>query len=117
MLLLILPALAYLLIGAHLLFHGAGLAVLISVAAVLCLFIPRRIVSLVHVLLLILCAAEWVRAGAELVMRRIDLGQPYLLAGCILGACALFTLLTALVFRSRRLKNFYRRAPGQAGQV
>ena len=108
MLLLTLPVLAYVLLSAHLMFHGFGLASFAPLIAVILLAVPRRPVVGLQTVLLILAGAEWLRAGWLLVERRLAWGEPWHLAAAIMAGCALFTILSALVFRAERLKRFYR---------
>ncbi|WP_443744202.1 hypothetical protein [Sutterella sp.] len=105
---LILPVLAYVLLCAHLMFHGFGLAAFAPLAAALLLAVPRRPVVWLQTALLMLAAAEWLRAGWLLVERRLAWGEPWHLAAAIMAGCALFTVLCALVFRAERLRRFYR---------
>lgn len=108
MLLLILPVLAYVLLGAHLMFHGFGLIAFAPLATALLLAVPRRPVVWLQTALLLLAGAEWLRAGWLLVERRLAWGEPWHLAAAIMAGCALFTILSALVFRAERMKRFYR---------
>ena len=107
MLLLVFPVLAMILMGAHLMFHGFGLLAFVVFVPIAILFVPHRFVAYFSSALLALFALEWVRAGVVLVMNRIDAGRPWMLAGAILGACAVFTLLSAAVFLSQRLRRRY----------
>ena len=106
--LLILPLLAHLLMGAHLMFHGAGLAAFLVLIPVLALFIPRPAAARTQRLLLVLWSAEWIRAGVLLVMGRMAEGRPWTAAACIMGGVAACTLLAAFVFSTPRLRRFYK---------
>lgn len=114
MLLLVFPVLAMILMGAHLMFHGFGLLALAVFVPIAILFVPHQFVAYFSSALLALFALEWVRAGVVLVMNRIDAGRPWMLAGAILGACAVFTLLSAAVFLSQRLRRRYGLLPKEA---
>ena len=104
----LLPAiLSLLLLGAH--FYRAGWVVL-TVACVLLLvtlFFRRAWVPRLLQLVLGLGALEWLRTLYVLAAERVAFGQPWGRLAMILGAVALFTALSALVFRSRGLKARY----------
>lgn len=110
MYILLLPALAFVLFSAHLLFHGWGLLVsLIPSAALLLWFVPRRIVARLSQAALVVFALEWVRAGVLLAQTRLASGEPWIRALAILLAVALFTLLTALAFQRKRVLEHFAR--------
>jgi len=99
--------LSMLLLAAH--FYRAGLVPL----TVLCLALPLLLLSrqawvprLFQVLLL-LGALEWLRALYGFAAMRIAFGEPWLRLAVILGAVALFTGLSGLVFRNRVLQARY----------
>ena len=107
-LLLILPALAHILMGAHLLFHGLGLLVAsLPLVAILLLFIPRHWAAKFQSLLLALWGIEWLRAAVVLANDRMEMGMPWMRAAAIMAGCAIFSWLVILVFRQARLKWFY----------
>lgn len=108
MLRLILPVLACVLLAAH--FFRAGLIVLAALAALLPLLlaVPRAWSVRAIQAALLLGATEWLRTLAAFSAERIAGGQPYLRLVAILGAVALFTAATALMFRSARLRQHYR---------
>lgn len=108
-LLLILPILAYILLAAHLLFHGLGLFVsVLPLLAVPLLFIPKRWMVWLQSALLVLWGIEWLRSAWELVLQRMAWGEPWMRAGAIVAGCGLFSWLTILVFRQSRIRNFYK---------
>ena len=109
-LLLLIPLLSHLLMGAHIMFHGAGLFAFTALIPAVLLFVPRGWMPTLRRVLLVLWALEWVRAGAMLVMERVAQGRPFTLAACIMGGTALFTLLTAAVFSLARVRRFYERS-------
>lgn len=108
-LLLLIPFLAHILMGAHLMFHGMGLFAFLTLIPAALLFVLRRWMVLLQRVLLVLWALEWVRAGAMLVMSRVSEGRPFALAAAIMGGTAAFTLLTAAVFSLPRVRRFYER--------
>ena len=105
-LLFIAPILAHILFGAHLMFHGFGYAVAVPLVLLLLLFVPRNWMRLLQ--MAILWSLEWVRAGVMLVMARLNEGRSPVVAGAIMAATALFTLLAAFVLRTAAMKRFYR---------
>lgn len=109
MLLLILPILAHALMTAHLLFNGFGIWSFAPLLAMIPLFIRRPAMIRLESVLLILWGAEWLRADYALIMRRMAWGEPWATAALILGAVALFSFLSAFVFKAPKLQRFYRK--------
>jgi hypothetical protein len=107
--LLLLPAILSLVaLGAHC-FRAAnwvGLAFVLLLLALLAVRKPvcARIVSLA----LLLGAAEWIRTAVRIGSFRSSQGLPWMRMAVILGAVALATGLSALPFRSGRLKDWFR---------
>jgi hypothetical protein len=95
---------SFLLLSAH--FYRAGQVIL----AVLCIALPVLLVfkeawvARVIQITLILGALEWLRTAWYFVQIRMDAGQPWTRLAIILGAVALFTALSALVFRAEKLR-------------
>jgi hypothetical protein len=113
----LLPAiLALLVAGAH--FLRARQWPLVVAIVVLLALVPlrRRFVAWVLQGALVLAAIEWLRTAADLVGMRQALGQPWARMAAILGTVALLTALSALVFRSGRVRAFYE-PPGPAGSA
>ncbi|MDO5531201.1 hypothetical protein [Sutterella sp.] len=104
---LIFPALAHVLMAAHLQFNGLGNYAALPLCAAMLLAVPHRPIAWLQSFLMVLWGIEWIRADYFLVLRRMMWGEPWYLACAILGGCALFSILSALVFRSDRLKQFY----------
>lgn len=99
--------LSFLVLAAH--FYRAGQQVL-ALACILILFLLFVKKSWVPYLLqatLVLGALEWLRSLMALVHIRMEWGQPWQRLAMILGGVALFTLLSALVFRAKGLKSRY----------
>jgi hypothetical protein len=99
--------LSLLLLAAH--FYRAGLVPLTVLCAVLplLLFLRQAWVPRLFQFLLVLGALEWLRALYGFVAVRIAFGDPWLRLALILGAVALFTGLSGLVFRNGKLRAFY----------
>ena len=57
--------------------------------------------------LLLLGAMEWLRTLFVIANMRITYDQPWVRMAIILGAVALFTALSGLVFRSKALRKRY----------
>ena len=100
-----------LLLAAHFLRAGQ----IILVVAPLLFFIPLlfrntwvpRLIQLV----LLLGAVEWLRTLYNVAQIRMDMGMPWTRMAIILGAVALFTALSGLVFRSKALRKRYSAGP------
>lgn len=108
--LLLLPALALGLLGAHFYRAAAWPLVALCVLLVVLLAWPRAWVARLVQVALVLGALEWLWTAGWLVQQRLALGQPWLRLACILGAVAVFTGASALVFRSAALRARYGRA-------
>ena len=59
-------------------------------------------------LMLILGSLEWLRSLYFFVAMRIAWDQPWMRLAIILGAVALFTALSGLVFKNNKLRSYYR---------
>ncbi len=99
--------LSLLLLGAHFLRTGTLVLVLGCLLAPTLLFVRRPWVPRTMQVLLVVGAAEWVRTLWGFAAFRRTHGEPWARMALILGAVALFTLLSALVFRSRALRERY----------
>jgi len=97
--------LSFLLLTAH--FYRAGLVVLaaISLTLPLLLFLKDKWVVWFIQACLLLGAVEWIRTGMHFAQQRIESGESWTRLAIILGAVALFTALSALVFRSESLRR------------
>ena len=103
--------LSFLLLGAH--FYRAGSPVLTSlcVALLMLLFVRKPWVPRLFQGLLLLGAFEWLRSLYFFAAMRIAWDQPWTRLVLILGAVALFTLLSGTVFELKILRRFYQRDP------
>lgn len=99
--------LSFLLLGAH--FYRAGLVPLtvLCVAVLFLLFLRKRWVPRLFRILLLLGAFEWLRTLYLFAAMRIAWDQPWGRLALILGGVALFTALSALVFRNGKLRRYY----------
>ncbi len=98
------------LMAAH--FYRAGLPLLVATSAFLplLLFLRRRWVPRLFQVLLVGGALEWLRTLYMLAAMRVAFDQPWGRLAVILGAVALFTALSGLVFKARSLRTYYRRS-------
>ncbi len=92
-------------------FLRAGNLVMVAVVLVIMglLGVQRRWAATTVQTALLLGTAEWVRTLVERVAERVAASQPVLRLSLILGGVALLTALSALVFRTARLKRWYER--------
>ena len=99
--------LSLLLLAAH--FYRAGLVMV----AALCITLPFALllrnawIPRLFQVVLVLGALEWLRALYGFAAMRIAFGEPWLRLAIILGAVALFTGLSGLVFRNNKLRARY----------
>lgn len=105
---LIAPILAILLLGASFLRAGDELMIVACAALLLLLAVPRPWAALAVQLGLLLAALRWLWLTWLIASMRAAMGIPYTRLVLILGTVALLTLLAALVFRSGRLRRYYR---------
>jgi hypothetical protein len=102
--------LSLLVLAAHFLRSGNLLMVVLILALLALLAVPRPWAARTVQIALVLGALEWVWTLVHLARARAAAGEPALRMGLILGAVALLTGLSALVFRSARLRRRFRDA-------
>lgn len=114
--LLLLPAILSLLtLGAHF-FRARNWLGLAFVLVLLVLPAVRKpVCARIVALALLFGAAEWIRTAYRIGSARADHGLPWMRMAVILGAVALVTGLSAIPFRSRRLKRWFRTDATAAG--
>lgn len=100
--------LSFLLLGAHFLRAGLIPVTVLCAAVLFLLFLRKPWVPRLFQVLLLLGAIEWLRSLFMFAQMRIAWGEPWTRLAFILGAVALFTALSGLVFRSRKLAARYR---------
>ena len=102
----LLPVLiSFLLMAAHFVRAGqAGIAIVL-LALLLLLTLRKTWVPLIIQLVLLLGAVEWVRTLISVAQLRIELDMPWMRMAIILGAVAVFTALSCLVFWSEALRK------------
>lgn len=99
--------LSLLVLGAHFLRSGNLLAVSGTLVLVGLLFVRRPWAARAVQISLVLASLEWIRTLLQLTVERMHTGQPFLRMAIILGIVAAVTLLSAFLFQSRRLLEFY----------
>ena len=106
--LLALPALALLLLAAHL--AHAGLMPLAALAILLVGLLAVRRPWASRTLQVVLAAAviEWILTTVGLAQLRLRHGEPYVRLAVILGSVTLFTALAALAFQHQVLRTYFR---------
>ena len=105
---------SFLLLGAHFLRAGNTVVVVILLAILFLLFIKKYWVPWVIQLILLLGSLEWIRTLVSVAQFRIGADMPWTRMAVILGAVALFTALSCLVFRSKALRERYSGNDGAA---
>ena len=105
---------SFLLLGAHFLRAGNTALVVILLAFLFLLFMKKYWVPWVIQLILLLGSLEWIRTLVSVAQFRIGADMPWTRMAVILGAVALFTALSCLVFRSKALRERYSGNDGAA---
>lgn len=98
---------SFLLLAAHFLRAGQTLVMSILLCALFLLFVKKSWVPWVMQLILLIGAVEWVYTLVRVAQMRIEFGMPWTRMAIILGAVALFTMLSGLVFKSKALRLRY----------
>jgi len=96
---------SFLLLAAHFIRAGQTLIVVVLLSLLLLLILRKFWVPMVIQLTLLLGAIEWLRTLVSVAQMRIESGQPWMRMAIILGAVALFTALSCLVFRVGALRK------------
>jgi hypothetical protein len=105
-LLLLLPTiLSLLLLGAHCLRSGNFIFTGLALAALGLLLIRRPWAATLVQLLLLLAAAEWLRAMIQLIQTRQTTGQSWARLAGILGAVVLWNIFSAMLWETPRLRR------------
>ena len=105
----LLPAvLSIFLLAAH--FYRAGLIVPVFfvLASLFILLVRKPWAARIIQVELVLGGIEWIRTAVNFVQIRQAYNMPWLRLAIILGTVSLFTFISALIFRSRALKDRYR---------
>lgn len=105
-----LPALALVLLAAHLVHAGWLPLAAVSVLSIGLLGLRRPWAARAIQVVLVIATLEWVRTTVGLAQVRLHHGEPYLRLVLILGAVTLFTALAAAAFQHPALRRYFRRA-------
>ena len=98
---------SFLLLSAHFYRSGEMIFAFLSIALFIPLLLRKAWVPRLVQLALLLGAIEWAYTLASIAQIRMQFGMPWVRMAIILGAVALFTALSGLVFRSRALRERY----------
>jgi len=71
------------------------------------LFLNKQWIPKLIQIVLIVGSLEWIRSLFYYVNQRQELGEPYFRLVIIIGVVALFTILSALVFKNKKIKELY----------
>jgi len=96
--------LSFLLVAAHFFRAGQMLFVALSLCMPLLLLFRQSWVPRVVQVALLLAAVEWLRTLIGIAQLRMHTGEPWVRMAVILGAVALFTAASGLVFRRAALR-------------
>lgn len=102
----LLPVLiSFLLLAAHFVRAGQMGIAIVLLALLLLLTLRKTWVPLIIQLVLLLGAVEWVRTLISVAQMRIEFDMPWMRMAIILGAVAVFTAFSCLVFWSEALRK------------
>lgn len=104
--------LSLLLLAAHFYRAGQVAATALCLALPLLLLLRKPWVPRLFQVLLVLGALEWLRALYGFAAMRIAFGEPWTRLALILGAVALFTALSGMVFKNRALRDHFAKKSG-----
>ena len=99
--------LSILLLAAHFFRAGDNLYVLVLLVSLLLLVIKKSWVPWLLQVVLVLGAVEWLRTLMFVAQMRIEFGMPWTRMAIIMGAVAMFTAFSSLVFRGKTLRKRY----------
>jgi hypothetical protein len=98
---------SFLLLAAHFFREGHTVIVIILLIIPLLLLIRKPWVPWVMQAVLLLGAAEWLNTLYFIAQMRVEFGMPWVRMALIMGAVALFTACSGLVFWSKTLHKRY----------
>jgi hypothetical protein len=99
--------LSVMVLGAHFLRAGNSALLAVALGLLALVFVRRPWAARTLQAALVLGAVEWMRTLVALASERLQAGQPVGRLGAILGSVAIVSALSALVFRTRRLRGWY----------
>jgi len=103
--------LSTLLLAAHFLRAGWMPAVVAALLSPFILLIKRKWAARTMQMILFCASIEWVRTLLGIMAHRRAAGEPWLRMAAILGAIAVFTACSALLFLCRSLRERYKLGP------
>jgi len=106
--LLALPALALLLLAAHLVHAGLMPLAALAILLVGLLAVPRPWALRTLQVVLAVAVIEWTLTTVGLARLRLHHDEPYIRLAAILGSVTLFTALAALAFQHPVLRAYFR---------
>jgi hypothetical protein len=106
--LLALPALALLLLAAHLVHSNLMPLAALAILLLGLLAVPRPWAARTLQVVLAVAAIEWILTTVGLAQLRLRHDEPYVRLALILGSVTLFTALAALAFQHPVLRAYFR---------
>jgi len=104
---LFLPVVGFLLLAAHFYRSENLLVATVCLLAITLVFVRRPWAAYAMQVCLVLGSAEWLRSTVSLILARSASAEPFHRLAIILGSVTLFTALSALVFRTSKLRNYF----------
>ena len=101
--------LSYLLLAAHFSRNNVYTLVILSLGLLVLLLIRKPWIVIISQAALLLGALEWIRSMFGYISQRQATGEDWGRLAIILSIVALFTGLSALMFRTRKLRAHYQR--------
>ena len=98
---------SFIILAAHFMHAGQMNLVYLMLVLPFLLFFKKSWVPWFFQAVLLLGAAEWLRTLYFMTQVRIEYGEPWMRMAVILGAVALFTALSGLVFNNKSLRYRY----------
>jgi hypothetical protein len=98
---------SFVLLAAHFVRAGQTILGFVSLFLLMLLLLRKTWVPWVIQLALLLGVVEWLRTLFFIAQMRMEFGMPLTRLAIILGAVALFTAFSSLVFRSKALRKRY----------
>ena len=99
--------LSFLLLAAHFVRAGENIYAFVLLILLLLLTLKKSWVPWLIQVVLILGAIEWLLTLMFVAQMRMEFGMPWARLAIILGAVALFTAFSGLVFRGKALRKRY----------
>ena len=99
--------LSIVLLAAHFFSAGDNIYVLVLLVSLLLLVIKKPWVPWLLQVVLVLGAVEWLRTLMFVAQMLIEFGMPWTRMAIIMGAVAMFTAFSSLVFRGKALRKRY----------